>query len=134
MLRDFQRSIDRYLLQCKFDYSIIRDPEFSSSREALSAKMKQLRKCGKGRKPNKAAAIENGEIEELWESKQLGFENPISLINTVWFNNTTFFGWRGNDEHSKLKFGDLVLKSDENNEYVECNVHRKTTRYVTLVG
>ena len=31
-----------------------------------------------------------------------------------------FFGWRENDEHSKLKFGDLVLKSDENNnEYVE---------------
>ena len=52
--------------------------------------MKRLRKCGKGRKPNKAAAIENGEIEELWESKQLGFENPISLINTVWFNRTIF--------------------------------------------
>ena len=50
----FQRSLDRYLRDNGQTRSIIRDIEFHSSREALAAKRKALRKEGKGLRPNAA--------------------------------------------------------------------------------
>ena len=47
-LSSFQRSIDRHLTQQRKPFSIIRDQQFASSREALKASRKHLKKEGKG--------------------------------------------------------------------------------------
>ena len=74
---------------------------------------------GKGLKPNKADMLTEEEIELLWNLGQLGSHNPRSLLNTVWFHFCSLFGWRGRDEHSKLKFGDVSLKKEATGERLE---------------
>jgi len=57
-------------------YSILTDRQFSTAREALSSKRKQLRRAGKGQKPNKAAGLTEDEIQQLRTAKQLGDHPP----------------------------------------------------------
>ena len=47
-------SLDRHLKNKGYKMSIVRDREFSSSKEALEEKVKQLRLAGRGKRPNKA--------------------------------------------------------------------------------
>ena len=108
----FQMSFDRHHRQMGKSYSIISDKEFEKSRTVLKSKLKSLRRQGKGQKPNKAQPLTTDEIEKLWEEKQLGGHSPQSLIRTVWFNNTVYFGWRARDEHRKLRFGDIQFRRD----------------------
>ena len=128
-LQDFQRSLERHLQQnCGKKFSIIRDVEFENSRQALESKKKQLRwEEGKARKPNKAAGVDDEEMEKMWTSGQLGCGTPLSTMNTVWLNNGMHFGWRGYDEHYKLLFGDIALKREdagEKREYLEWLMER----------
>ena len=116
------RSFDRFLRENGKQYSILTDREFSKAREALSSKRKQLRRSGKGQKRDKAVGLCEADIQQLWEMKQLGDETPQSLLRTVWFNNTLFFGWRARDEHHRVKFGDFKINREvgpEEIEYVE---------------
>jgi len=98
------------------------------AREALSSKRKQLDRCaGKGQKPNKAAGLTEDEIQQLWSAKQLGDYSPQSLLRTIWFNNTMFFGWRARDEHHRVKFGDFKIKREDRpqgKEYAEWSIRR----------
>ena len=75
--------------------------------EALASKIKQLRRSGKGQKPNKALGLTTTQIQQLWDAKQLGDHSPKSLLRTVWFLNTIHFGWRARDEHHRAKLGDF---------------------------
>ena len=56
-LVSIKNSIDRYLSDKSYGYRVCRGDEFKSSRDVLSAKGKQLKKEGKGRKPNKAEEV-----------------------------------------------------------------------------
>jgi len=49
-----QGAIDRYLRHKNYPVSIITGREFTKSQETLDAKAKQLRRQGKGKRPNKA--------------------------------------------------------------------------------
>ena len=57
----------------------------------------------------------------MWENGQLGAHSPQALVNTVWLNNCSYFGWRAVDEHQKVLYGDVKLRTTENGdpEYVE---------------
>ena len=106
-LTSFFRSFDRFLRQQGKQYSILNDIQFSKAREALASKRKQLRRSGKGQKPNKALGLTTTQIQQLWDAKQLGDHSPKSLLRTVWFLNTIHFGWRARDEHHRAKLGDF---------------------------
>ena len=121
------RSIDRFLREQGKQYSILTDRQFSTSSEALSSKRKQHRRVGKGQKPNKAAGLTEDAIQQLWTAKQLGDHSPQSLLRTIWFNNTMFFGWRARDEHHRVKFGDFKIKREtepQGKQYVEWSTER----------
>lgn len=46
--------------------------------------------------------------------------NPNALLNTVWLNNGVHYGFRGRQEHTNLRLGDLkLLKDGSGTEYVE---------------
>ena len=51
--------------------SIVRDRKFSSSKEVLEDKAKQLRLAGRDKHPNKARQVSEGEEEILWKSGKL---------------------------------------------------------------
>ncbi|KAK3741464.1 hypothetical protein QZH41_002863 [Actinostola sp. cb2023] len=100
-------------------YSILLDREFNRSREALACKRKELRKCGKGQRPNKARGLSTDHIQILYEKKQLGNSTPQVLLRAIWFHNTVYLGWRAQDEYHRVRIGDFEVKTEEGKEYVE---------------
>ena len=64
-------SLDRHLRTKDCTPSIVRGREFSSSKEVLEDKAKQLRLAGRGKRPNKARQVSGEEGEILWRSGKL---------------------------------------------------------------
>ncbi|XP_031556404.1 uncharacterized protein KIAA1958-like [Actinia tenebrosa] len=118
-LTSYFRSIDRFLREQGKQYSILLDREFNRSREALACKRKELRRRGKGQKPIKAQGLSTDHIKILWQKQQLGNSYPQVLLRTVWFYNTVYLGWRAQDEHHRVRYGDFEVKTDGEREYVE---------------
>ena len=83
-LKVMMASLDRHLKNKGYTLSIVRDREFSSSKQVLEGKAKQLRLAGRGKRPNKARQVSEEEEEILWKSGKLGGNNPESLIQTMW--------------------------------------------------
>ncbi|XP_033730156.1 uncharacterized protein KIAA1958-like [Pecten maximus] len=128
-LTSFHRGIDRYLRENGYLVNILTSDLFSTSRQVLQSRRKELKQKGLGNRPNKAEPVSENEEEMLWECGQLGHGNPHALLNTVWFNNTKLLGFRGCDENRQLKWGDIELKRDENgSEYLEFNERTTKTR------
>ena len=111
-LRGFISSIERYLKKYRYSESIITGQNFTRTREVLKSKQKQLKRLGKGNKPQEASSLTPEEIDVLFEKKQFGASSPKALINTLWFNNCLHFGLRGGKEQRDLNWGDIVLKAD----------------------
>ena len=130
-LRSIVGSLERYLKRHSYGCSLISGNEFSKSREVLKCKQKDLKRQGRGNKPNAADAISDEQINILYESGQLGPNTPTSMLNTLWFNNCLYFGMRGGGaEHRQLRWGDLNLcyDSDLNQEYIDFNERQTKTR------
>ena len=94
-LSNMQSGIDRYLKEKNYNFSIVRDREFATSKAVLEGKARMLWENGLGRRPNKAHSLTAREEEVLWECGQLGSTTPMSLVNTVWWQLTQHLGLRG---------------------------------------
>ena len=120
-----QASLDRYLKERNYSTSIVRGGEFYTSNLALKGKATQLRESGKGSRPNASKPLTAAEEEELWQSGKLGSSNPESLLHTVWYLTTQYFGFRGCQEHNSAEIPDFQLSKDENGtEFLEFNDSR----------
>ena len=71
-LRGFISSIERYLKKYRYSESIITGQNFTRTREVLKSKQKQLKRLGKGNKPQEASSLTPEEIDVLFEKKQFG--------------------------------------------------------------
>ena len=129
-LRGMLGSFIRHLNRKSYNVSLLDDVRFSSMRESLKSKQKQLKKMGKGNRPMRAEPLKHTELAKLYESQQLGLSTPSSLLNTLWFNNCTHFGLRGGkQEHRGLCWGDVTLKHDsDGREYLELRERQTKTR------
>lgn len=59
----------------------------------------------------------------------MGYSSPEALINTLWLNNTQYFGLRGCQAHRVMKWGDVQLKTTSNGlDYLEYNERQTKTR------
>ena len=96
----------------------MKDAEFEQARKALQSKQKDLKQKGKGNKPNASVALTEEEIKLLYDKELLGTSTPeaLSLLNTIWFNNTIHFGLRGCKEHRNMCWGDVQLHQSTNGE------------------
>ena len=123
-------SFIRHLNRKSYNVSLLDDVRFSSMRESLKSKQKQLKKMGKGNRPMRAEPLTHTELDKLYESQQLGLSTPSSLLHTLWFNNCTHFGLRGGkQEHRGLCWGDVTLKRDsDGREYLELRERQTKTR------
>ena len=65
-------SLDRHLKNKGCTLSIVRDREFSSSKEVLEDKAKQLRLVCSGKRPKKARHVSEVEEGIPWKSERLG--------------------------------------------------------------
>ena len=128
-LRSFISSFDRFLRKKNYPTTIIEGDEFRKTRECLAAKQRELKKEGKGNKPNAARALTDEEVDILYGLNLLGSANGEALLNTVWLNNTQHFGLRGCQEHRDMKWGDVELKTTADGlEYLEYNERQTKTR------
>ena len=64
-LRSFVSSFDRYLRKKDYSSTIMEGKEFRKTKEALVAKQKELKKEGKGNKPNAARMLTDEEVDIL---------------------------------------------------------------------
>ena len=64
------------------------DIQFEQTRKALQSKQRDLKRKGKGNKPNASDALSDEHIQVLYERHLLGSSTAEALLNTVWFNNT----------------------------------------------
>ena len=56
---------------------------YEKTRKVLLSKQKELKKKGKGNKPNASAAVSSDELNTLYEKGILGTGNPEVLSNTL---------------------------------------------------
>lgn len=110
-LTSYRNSIDRYLREKDYRYSLVESRELSKHREILKAKRKELKGKGKGRKPNAAQSLSKEDRTQLYKEGYLGRKDPQTLQTTVWLNNTLHFGMRSCQEHYDMKWGDVSEKS-----------------------
>jgi len=124
----FSRSIQRYLDDSSAKINIHKDKEFKVSREVLKSKRRELRKQGKGNKPNATVALANEDIECICDENQFSIHDPDVLLCMMWFLLTLHFGHRARHEARQLKFGDVVLRKDEasGEEYLEWSTERES--------
>jgi hypothetical protein len=104
-LRGMICSFDRVLKHHDYGFEICdkrKDAEFARTREMLRPKQIQLKKQGKGNNCHKADALSDEDIDALFRTGELGFSNPTSLLHSLWFVNTVFFGLRGITEHHQM--------------------------------
>ena len=114
-----QASLDRFLKENSYEFSIARDQAFTSSRAILSGKATLLRENGKGNRPNSAKALTWDEEEELWKKGKLGDSSPEALLHTVWFLLTQHLGLRGCQEHKHATIEEFKFQlDDEGREYI----------------
>ena len=125
-LTAFHRSIARKLKEIDYPHDVIVDAVFSTSRQVLAARRRELKQMGLGNKPNRASSLSVDEENILWESGALSCENPTSLMRALWFLLTKMLGFRGSHESRQLKWGDLVMVGD--GAYIEFNERETKTR------
>ena len=114
-----QASLDRFLRENNYGYSIVRDDKFCHSNKVLKGKASKLRQLGKGNRPNASQPLTWEDEEKLWSLGRLGNSTPESLLHTVWYLLTQHLGFRGCQEHKQAEIDDFVFGIDENGcEYV----------------
>jgi len=96
-LSGFQRSFQRHLHEKGSLFNILKDNEFSKSREELAAKRKNLVRQGNGNCPNATRELTEAEEDALFENGQFGVQDPKSLQRALWWILSLHFGWRARD-------------------------------------
>ncbi|KAG8434319.1 hypothetical protein GDO86_012630 [Hymenochirus boettgeri] len=122
-------SIDRYLKEQNYPQPILHgnNREFPLTNKTLSAKIKYLKKQGKGNRTNKGEALTDDDIEKLYKTEILSLHNPTSLLNLLFFNNGIHFALRTKEQYD-LQWGDITLNiDDKGNQYLEYNERRTKT-------
>ena len=124
----FSRSIQRYLDDNRAKINIPKDEEFKVSREVLKSKRRELRKQGKGNKPNATVPLANQDIERIFDENQFGIHDPDVLSRTMGFLLTLHFGHRARHEVRQMKFGDIVWRKHEasGEEYLGWSTERES--------
>ena len=119
-LDQMKNSLDRYLREKTSGSVTLRSTTFDLSSRSLTAKKQQLKQEGLGRRAHKSLAITEEEELLLWERKQLGITLPTALQFTVFYALTKGMGFRGREQHHKLRFSDIQLGNNSDGlRYIE---------------
>ena len=127
-LTSLRNSWQRVIADKGLKFNIKRDAEFERSRTVLAGRRKQLTNMGLGNKPNAARALEQDEVDRLYETGFFGTATPIAIQRTMWWKISLLFGYRGREESIKIQFGDIKLVYNEikKEEYLEWDTERGT--------
>ena len=82
-LRGMVASFERHLKRKSYPVSIINDLAFEKLRKTFQSKQKQLKKQGRGNKPNASVALTEDEIKLLFDKGLLGVSSPPRCIKQL---------------------------------------------------
>ena len=108
-LMEFFTSFEHHLKKKNYGLCLTKDVQLEQTQKGLQSKQRDLKRKGKGNKPNASASLSEEDIEVLYEKDLLGSSTAEALLNTVWFNNTIHFGLRGCKEHREMCWEDVKL-------------------------
>jgi len=91
-LQSLIASFEQHLKKKGNSTRIINDLVFKKTRKVLQSKQKQLKKQGKGNKPNASVALTSEELKVLYNKGLLSMCGPEALLSMLWLNNTLHFG------------------------------------------
>ncbi|XP_031460080.1 uncharacterized protein KIAA1958 homolog [Phasianus colchicus] len=109
-LQFFQNSIDKYLKEHSYEYSVVKGSEFRASQEALKQKHQLLSQ--KEREEN-WALLENltdENVDNLRKKGLLSQTNPQSFLHLMFVNIIRGFGASTHNHGQNLYWGQLVLR------------------------
>ena len=115
----------------------MKNVQFEQSRKALQSKQRDLKRKGKGNRPNASAALSEEDIQVLYEKDLLGSSTAEALLNTVWFNDTIHFWLRGcmRNEHREMCWGDGKLcQTSTGQEYLNSMKEKPKLVQETILG
>ena len=112
-LTSIRNSLQR-ILDSKGRKVDIRDgPNFKKSKETLASRRRELKKLGKGNKPNATRPLSDEEVNHLFNVGYFGTSDAVALQRTLWWIFLTKqFGHRARDEARQMKFGDLEISEE----------------------
>ena len=108
-LMAFFTSFEHHLKKKNYGLCLTKGVHFEQTRKGLQSKQRDLKRKGKGNKPNASATLSEEDIQVLYEKDLLGSSTAEALLNTVWFNNTIHFRLRGCKEHREMCWEDVKL-------------------------
>lgn len=120
-MKAIRTGLDRYLSQAphRKTFSITHDKVFTPANEALDSHLKSLAKTGVISSTKHKPALAREDVEKLFTAKQLGNDNPESLLQTAWFYLMLYFGRRGRENQRNMVKEDIVFGKGANGlEYV----------------
>ena len=111
------------------DASIISGLDFVKLTSVQKTKQYILKSERLGDLPRRAESLSDEDVNKLWQCNQLGPNNPESILNTLWWNNTIYFGIRSIKPLVDMKWGDITVHTDsEGREYLQFQERQSKTR------
>ena len=68
--------------------------------------------------PDLRLTIDEDEEDTFFEAGEFGDSNPVALQRTVWWFLSLHFGFRARDEGRKLRWGDVQLQQQNDDQEV----------------
>ncbi|XP_064590253.1 uncharacterized protein KIAA1958 homolog [Zonotrichia leucophrys gambelii] len=117
-LNIFRYSINRYLQEHHYQYSILRGPEFKASQEAYKLKYRHLFQT-KELQCNVVESLTSEDVENLLKKGILSKANPQGLLYLMFTNLIRGFGANTHYQAHQLCWGQVVLRKSREVEYLE---------------
>ncbi len=116
-------AIQHYFRYNGRNVNFLDDPQFSTIKRVLDAKMKELSQKGIGINRKQADIITIHQENALWNKGLLGTDTPQKLLDTIVYSIGLNFALRAGQEHRNLRTGPtsqlkLIPSDDEGRRYL----------------
>lgn len=116
----FQSSIDRYLKDHNYEYSVVKGAEFRTSQEALKLKHQHLSQKERAGEWIILENLTDENVDVLRKNGLLSQMTPQGFLHLMLINIIRGFGASTHNQSQNLYWGQLVLRKDEAGlEYLE---------------
>ncbi|OPJ86579.1 hypothetical protein AV530_006720 [Patagioenas fasciata monilis] len=118
-LHFLQSSIERYLKDHNYEYSVVKGREFRASQEALKLKHQHLSQKEKEEEWNSLENLKDEDVESLRKQGLLSKMHPQGFLHLMFTTIIRGFGASTHTQSHNLYWGQLVLKKEGELEYLE---------------
>ena len=124
--------IQMIIKDLRLEFSVLEDDEFSSTRRYLNKKIDEMMERGEQLIARKAEVISEEMEAYLYRTGVLGDKDSRTLLHTVYFINTKYFGLRSRQQHRELRLGPSAQIKVTGKPPLEKIVFQDTAKFGTV--